>query len=359
MFDKRPATEARYDQMIVDVQQAMLVLPKKAAMRRSKRYQSVATQQLYIRREREMQGCPSEDRRAVRLCYAKLILKATKEDWKQHVHVCNQINKVCEAAESQDYHAVWQGIHLIAGGAVKYSSVQPTCHYDKTTGKSAAPFETTEERTAVWNGFATAKFRATPREINERKMPTLPPKSECTDEPEPTDEDLDECFQALRSRKTPGEDSIPKEVLQSSPEVKADLFNIIRMIWREEHVPERMAEGVAVMIFKNKGSSNDTSQYRAIMLLQVTWKVLSSYLLKRVMADVKGYLPKAQTAYQAKKSTDQNIYVLAEAINSVLAVAKECTVSFVDFSAAFDPTSQVFLTEALLCSIVVLLRNNY
>ena len=79
---------------------------------------------------------------------------------------------------------------------------------------------------------------------------------------------------------------IPNEVLQSSPEVKADQFNIIRMIWREDHVTERMAEGVAIMIFKSKGSSNDTSQYGAIMLLQVTWKVLSSYLLKRVMADV-------------------------------------------------------------------------
>ena len=227
-----------------------------------------------------MQGCPSEDGRAVRLCYAKLILKATREDWKQHV--CNQINKVCEAAESQDYRAVWQGINLIAGGAVKYmySSVQPTCHYDKTTGKSAAPFETTEERTAVWNGFAIEKFRATPREISDRKMSTLPPKSERADEPEPTDEDLDECLQALGSRKkkAAGEDSIPREVLQSSPEVKADLFNIIRMIWREERVPARMAEGVAIMIFKNKGASNDTSQYRAIMLLQVTWKVLSSYV---------------------------------------------------------------------------------
>ena len=114
-------------------------------------------------------------------------------------------------------------------------------HHDKTTGKSAAPFETTEERTAVWNGFAIEKFRATPREISDRKMPTLPPKSERADEPEPTDEDLDECLQALGSRKAAGEDSIPKEILQLSPEVKADLFNTIRMIWREEHVPARMA----------------------------------------------------------------------------------------------------------------------
>ena len=98
------------------------------------------------------------------------------------------------------------------------------------------------------------------------------------------------------------------------------------------------------MIFKSKGSPNDTTQYRAIMLLQVTWKVLSSYLLKRVMTDVKNFLPKTQTAYQAEKSTDHNIFVLAETISSVLEVAKESTISFVDFSSAFDSTSQVFLT---------------
>ena len=111
---------------------------------------------------------------------------------------------------------MWQGINLIAEGEVKYTRVQPTCHHDKTTGKSVAPFETTEQRTAVWNGFARGKFRATPREIRNRKMPILPPKSERTEDPKPTDEDLDECLQALGSRKAAGEDSIPKEVLQSS-----------------------------------------------------------------------------------------------------------------------------------------------
>ena len=46
----------------------------------------------------------------------------------------------------------------------------------------------------------------------------------------------------------------------------------------------RMAEGVLVMIFKNKGSSNDTSQYRAIMLLQVTWKVDRVFLISHSSA---------------------------------------------------------------------------
>ena len=67
-------------------------------------------------------------------------------------------------------------------------------------------------------------------------MPTLPPESERTEDPESMDEDLDECHQALGSRKAPGEGSIPKDFLQSSPEVKTDLFNIIRMITREDYV---------------------------------------------------------------------------------------------------------------------------
>ena len=37
-------------------------------------------------------------------------------------------------------------LNLIAGGAVKYT--RPTYQFDNTTGKSRAPFETVEERTA-------------------------------------------------------------------------------------------------------------------------------------------------------------------------------------------------------------------
>jgi hypothetical protein len=180
MFYERSATEIEYVKMIEDIQQAMLVLPKKTAMRKNKRYQSEATQQLYIRREREMQGCRAGNRRAVKLCFAKLILKATREDWRKHV--CDQINTICDAASRQDYRAVWKGINLVAGGATKYKSSQPTCHFDKATGKSTTPFETIDERTEVWGGFAIEKFSATPREINDRKMPSIPHKSERADD---------------------------------------------------------------------------------------------------------------------------------------------------------------------------------
>ena len=54
--------------------------------------------------------------------------------------------------------------------------------------------------------------------MSDRKMPILPPKAERTEDPEPTDEDLDGCLQALGSRKAAGKDAIPKEVLQSSPD---------------------------------------------------------------------------------------------------------------------------------------------
>ena len=99
------------------------------------------------------------------------------------------------------------------------------------------------------------------------------------------------------------------------------------MIWREEHILARMAEGVAMMIFKNKGLSNDTSQYRAVMLLQVTWKVLSSYLLKRAMVDVKDYLDPEDPNCVPSKEVNGPEYLCTGRSNSytdsVLAVAKE------------------------------------
>ena len=347
MFDDRPQVEIDHQSMIVALTAAMDSLPRKTAMRKT-RYRSEETARLYTRRKREMQGlaASSTDRKAVQLCYAKLILKSSREDWR--IHVCDQIKYICEAASNSDFKSVWKGINLVAGSQVKYSNVQPSCHFDSVSGKAGEPIESTDELLTIWSDAMRSKFCATPREISERSTPTIPPTSTRADEPGPSDEDLDQCLAVLASRKATGSDRIPIEAFRSSHAARADLYNLIRAIWRAEIVPETMAEGLVVTIFKAKGSEHDTAQYRCIMLLQSCWKILSCYLLSRVMADVKDFLPKTQTAYQKEKSTSQNIFVLAETISAVLAVSKECTLTMIDFRAAFDSTSHKFLSHALL-----------
>ena len=65
------------------------------------------------------------------------------------------------------------------------------------------------------------------------------------------------------------------------------------------------------------------------------------------MIETKGYLPSTQSAYQKGKSTQNNVYVLAETINTVVELHNQCTISFIDFAAAFDSVSQIFLDQAL------------
>ena len=57
-----------------------------------------------------------------------------------------------------------------------------------------------------------------------------------------------------------------------------------------EEVPARFARAKFVMIFKNKGSSNDPTKYRCIGFLNHSYKILSQCFLVRLGKESKRYL---------------------------------------------------------------------
>ena len=60
------------------------------------------------------------------------------------------------------------------------------------------------------------------------------------------------------------------------------LFRFLCKIWRKEEVSAELAVGVFIMIFKNKGSSEDYSKYRYIGLLCHAYKIMTIILLQRL-----------------------------------------------------------------------------
>ena len=52
--------------------------------------------------------------------------------------------------------------------------------------------------------------------------------------------------------KSPGWDEIPVEFYKASPAARVELFDLIRLIWKEEIVPDKMVTGVFVMLFKTR-----------------------------------------------------------------------------------------------------------
>ena len=70
---------------------------------------------------------------------------------------------------------------------------------------------------------------------------------------------------------------MPVEVWHHADSARASLFTLIRKIIREEIIPDDMPLGELVMIFKNKGSSDDASMFWPIALLMMITIYFQSY----------------------------------------------------------------------------------
>ena len=77
------------------------------------------------------------------------------------------------------------------------------------------------------------------------------------------------------------------------------------------------------------------------------YKMLSSYLLLRMLKDIEGFLTETQAGFRKDRSTRDKIFILATLIDKVLTTQERCTICFIDFVAAFDTVSHHFLDEAL------------
>ena len=71
----------------------------------------------------------------------------------------------------------------------------------------------------------------------------------------------------MKNAKAPGMDGIRAEVWKHSRVASDALFTFLQAVWKKEDVPANLAVCVFVMIYKNKGSKNDLTKYRAIGLL--------------------------------------------------------------------------------------------
>jgi hypothetical protein len=89
------------------------------------------------------------------------------------------------------------------------------------------------------------------------------------------------------------------------------------------------------------------TKYRFICLLSHASKVLQVCLLRRLVHETNWYLPSHQAGFRANRSTADNIYILAQIMDAVLARGESMVNVFIDYTAAFDSVSHKFIDEAL------------
>jgi hypothetical protein len=277
------------------------------------------------------------EHKARKALFRKAIRSSCRDDYREHVSGVIEEMENCD--DRGDRRGVQEGVNLLSGKKKAFSSKQPT--FDQEGKPIALP----EELAKAWGKFCAEKFACTKA---EESRPTAPPLSpaRARESDVPTDEELWFCLNALAKQKATGHDDVPIEAYRASVQASADLFALIRAIWRLEDVPSDLVLTSLITIYK-KGDSDDYTKYRCIGLLPHAYKVLSTLLLKRMLEEVDWFLPESQAGFRKLRSTRDNIYLLARLMDSVLESQETCVVTFIDFVAAFDSVSHRFLESAL------------
>jgi len=91
-------------------------------------------------------------------------------------------------------------------------------------------------------------------------------------------EEVTRVIKYLKNHKVPGTDQILAQLLKKGRETLwRKIHHLIKLIWVQHKMPQEWSMGIIQPIYK-KGHKLECSNYRAIALLTVTYKVLS-YLL--------------------------------------------------------------------------------
>ena len=150
----------------------------------------------------------------------------------------------------------------------------------------------------------------------------------------------------MKPGKAPGWDEVPVELYQNSKTARAELYRILHLIWDNENIPAEMVKGIFIMFYKKK-DRNCFANYRAICLLCHAYKLLSAEISRRMYLDLENVLPDSQAGFRPARGTRDNVCILKWAIKMILREGREAVVTFIDYSAAFDTESHLFLDEAL------------
>ena len=101
--------------------------------------------------------------------------------------------------------------------------------------------------------------------------------------PEPSAFEVEFAIDKLKSHKSPGIDEIPAELIKAGAgTICLEIHKLITSIWEKEKLPKEWKDSIIVPIHK-KGYKTDFNNYRGILLLPNTYKILSNILLSRLV----------------------------------------------------------------------------
>jgi hypothetical protein len=140
-------------------------------------------------------------------------------------------------------------------------------------------------------------------------------------------------IKSLKNNKAVGEDRICGELLKlGGPRLTDELFNLISRIWHKEEIPIEWRTSIICPILK-KGDPKCVENYRGISLLDMGYKVLATFLLKRIQDISERVIGEYQCGF--RKGTINHIFTLQQILSKHYEYNKDIHLVFIDFKQAY------------------------
>ena len=164
----------------------------------------------------------------------------------------------------------------------------------------------------------------------------------------------DEVLKAIRKLKNDkacGLDKILNEFLKASSSKLINAFTLLfNLVLNSGIVPEDWSVGVIHPLYKGKGDTANTDNYRGITILSCVGKLFTSVLNARIyeFLDKNDLLGIEQGGFRPGNSTIDHIFALHCIIELYLQKKKKLYCTFIDYSKAFDRVQRNILWDKLL-----------
>lgn len=163
----------------------------------------------------------------------------------------------------------------------------------------------------------------------------------------PTYDEYIQVIKHLKLNKAAGPDRINNELIKNGgDELITRIYDLITEIWKEETMPMEWGTGLLTPLYK-KGDPTQCSNYRGIMLLNTTYKILTSIIRQRLSKYTEARLGEYQQGFRRGRSTIDAIHIMTQIIEKSYEHDIELHMLFIDFRQAFDSIRRNKLLEEM------------
>jgi hypothetical protein len=157
---------------------------------------------------------------------------------------------------------------------------------------------------------------------------------------QPSYKEVTHVIKCLKNHKLPGTDQILAELLNKGGKTLwRRIHHLIKLILVQHKMPEEWSMGSIQPIYK-KGDKLKCSNYRAITLLNITYKVLSGILYSRITVYAEEILGEYQCEFHANRSTIDHIFTIRQTQEKAFEYNIYLHNLFLDFKQAFDSVNR-------------------